>query len=133
MSDYIEVELKYGLNWVVYKNTNDEVKPDTQLFLKNDDDNEHTPIGTLAEVRNKTPAGSSTEVMNKNGKQIATMDSMTGALLDNTTLYAKNPNTPTNKGGKRKTKKYFRKRKTDKRKSKRKKKGKGKGKTRKFR
>ena len=131
MSDYIEVELKYGLNFVVYKNTNDEVKRDTQLFLKNDGDNEHTPIGTLDEVRENTPGGSSTEVMNKNGKQIATMDSTTGAL--DTTLYAKNPNTPTNKGGKRKTKKYFRKRKTDKRKSKRKKKGKGKGKTRKFR
>jgi hypothetical protein len=131
MSDYIEVKLQVGLNWVVYKNTNDEVQPDTQLFLKNKGDNEHTPIGTLAEVRDKTPAGSSTEVMNKKGKQIATMDRSTGAL--DTTLYAKNPNTPTNKGGKRKTKKYFRKRKTDKRKSKRKKKGKGKGKTRKFR
>ena len=131
MSDYIEVELQSGLNWVVYKNTADEVKPDTQLFLKNDDDNEYTPIGTLAEVRDKTPPGSSTEVMNKYGKRIAKMDSSTGAL--DTTLYAKNPNTPTNKGGKRKTKKYFRKRKTDKRKSKRKKKGKGKGKTRKFR
>jgi hypothetical protein len=131
MSDYIEVKLQVGLNWVVYKNTNDEVQPDTQLFLKNKGDNEHTPIGTLAEVRDKTPAGSSTEVMNKKGKQIATMDSMTGAV--STKLYATNPNTPTNKGGKRKTKKYFRKRKTDKRKSKRKKKGKGKGKTRKFR
>ena len=128
MSDYTEVELKYGLNFVVYKNTNDEVKRDTQLFLK-----QYTPIGTLDEVRNKTPASSYTEVMNKAGERIAKMDSITGAL--DTTLYAKNPNTPTNKGGKRKTKKYFRKRKTDKRKSKRKKKGKGKGKgkTRKFR
>jgi len=130
MSDYTEVELKYGLNFVVYKITNDEVKRDTQLFLKNKGDNEYTHIGTLDEVRENTPAGSYTEVMNKKGKRIAKMDS-TGAL--DTTLYAKNPNTPTNKGGKRKTKKYFRKRKTDKRKSKRKKKGKGKGKTRKFR
>ena len=132
MSDYIEVELKYGLNWVVYKNTNRGVEDKTQLLLKNDDDNEYTPIGTLAEVRDKTPPGSSTEVMNKDGNLIAEMHRSTGALL-RTTLYAKNPNTPTNKGGKRKTKKYFRKRKTDKRKSKRKKKGKGKGKTRKFR
>ena len=130
MSDYTEVELKYGLNFVVYKNTNDEVKRDTLLFIK-----KYTPIGTLDEVKENTPAGSSTEVMNKDGNLVATMDSTTGALLDNITLYAKNPNTPTNKGGKRKTKKYFRKRKTDKRKSKRKKKGKGKGKgkTRKFR
>ena len=126
MSDYTEVELKYGLNFVVYKNTNDEVKRDTLLFIK-----QYTPIGTLDEVREKTPAGSSTEVMNKDKNIVARMDSITGAL--DTTLYAKNPNTPTNKGGKRKTKKYFRKRKTDKRKSKRKKKGKGKGKTRKFR
>ena len=128
MSDYTEVELKSGLNFVVYKNTNDEVQPDTQLFLK-----QYTPIGTLDEVREKTPAGSSTEVMNKDKNLVARMDRSTGALLDNTTLYVKTPNTPTNKGGKRKTKKYFRKRKTDKRKSKRKKKGKGKGKTRKFR
>ena len=98
-----------------YINTNDEFKRDTLLFIK-----QYTPIGTLDEVREKTPAGSSTEVMNKDKNIVARMDSITGAL--DTTLYAKNPNTPTNKGGKRKTKKYFRKRKTDKRKSKRKKK-----------
>ena len=128
MSDPIEIILDAGLNWVVYKIDNDigitsgiEVMKNTMLYIKQN--NQFIQIGTLGQVRNKTPSGSSTQIMDFTGTQIATMDSITGVL--STTLYADKPKstiTPitfNNRGGKRKTKKSFRKPKNDKRKYKR--------------
>ena len=131
MSDPIEIILKSGLNWVVYKIDNDigitsgiEVMKNTMLYIKKN--NQFIKIGTLGQVRHKTPDGNFTQIMDFTGTEIATMNPSTGVL--STTLYADKPTstiTPikfTNRGGKRKTKKYFRKSKNDKRKYKREKK-----------
>ncbi len=102
MSDYIEIELASGLNRVLYQNPHAgvEVKPDTQLFIKNDFDNEHTPIGTLAEVRfasrNKV-----NKVVSRLTGFIGTVDLLTGKF--NTPLFAE---PPSSRGGKIKTRKY---------------------------
>ena len=131
MSDPIEIILGSGLNWVVYKIDNDigitsgiEVMKNTMLYIKKN--NQFIQIGTLGQVRNKRPPGSSTQIMGSTGTEIATMNPYTGVL--STTLYADRPKTTitpstiTNRGGKRKTKKSFRKSKNDKRKYKREKK-----------
>ena len=131
MSDPIEIILDSGLNWVVYKIDNDigitsgiEVMKNTMLYIKKN--NQFIKIGTLGQVRHKTPDGNFTQIMDFTGTEIATMNPSTGYL--DTTLYADKPtstitpSTITNRGGKRKTKKYFRKSKNDKRKYKREKK-----------
>ena len=114
MSDYIEIELASGLNYVLYKNPHAgvEVKPDTQLFIKNDLDNEHTSIGALADVR-KRGAGT-LNIKMKNGKIIDTIGLMSGKI--NIKLFAKPPSNTV--GGKRKTRKYKRKTRKYKRKTK---------------
>ena len=90
MSDYIEIELASGLNNVLYKNPHAgvEVKSDTQLFIKNDFDNEHTPIGTLAEVKKASGFGTF-DIKTKDQKYIDTIDMMSGKI--NITLFAKPP------------------------------------------
>ena len=106
MSDYIEIELASGLNNVLYKNPHAgvAVKPDTQLFIKNDFDNEHTPIGTLDEVRKAGIRGKGNCLRKKNGTKIEEIDIMSGKKI-NIKLFA----TPPTAGGKRKTRKYKRK------------------------
>ena len=105
MSDYIEIELASGLNYVLYKNPHAgvAVKPDTQLFIKNDFDNEHTPIGTLAEVKSAGIRGKGNCLRKKDGTKIEEIDIMSDKL--NIKLFA----TPPTVGGKRKTRKYKRK------------------------
>ena len=105
MSDYIEIELASGLNKVLYQNPHAgvEVKPDTQLFIRNDFDNEHTPIGTLAEVKKASGFGTF-DIKTKDKKYIDTIDMMSGKI--NIKLFAKPPSSG---GRKRKTHKYKRK------------------------
>jgi hypothetical protein len=104
MSDYIEIELASGLNRVLYKNPHAgvEVKPGAQLFIRNNNDNEHTSIGTLAEVRVASQKKVN-EVWSGLTGFIGTVDLLTGNF--NTPLFAKPPTV----GGKRKTRKYKRK------------------------
>jgi hypothetical protein len=104
MSDYIEIELASGLNKVLYLNpyADIEVKPSTQLFIKNYNDNDYTPIGTLAEVRVASGFGTF-DIKTKDKKYIDTIDMMSGKI--NIKLFAKPPSSG---GRKRKTRKYKR-------------------------
>ena len=105
MSDYIEIELASGLNRVLYKNPHAgvEVKPGAQLFIKNDFDNDHTSIGTLAEVRVASGVGT-LDIKTKDKIYIDTIQMMSGKI--NIKLFAKPPSSG---GRKRKTRKYKRK------------------------
>jgi hypothetical protein len=105
MSYYIEIKLASGLNRVLYKYpyVGIKVKPDTQLFIKNDFDNDYTPIGTLAEVRVASGFGT-LDIKTKDKIYIDTIGMMSGKI--NIKLFAKPPSNTV--GGKIKTRKYKR-------------------------
>ncbi len=103
----IEIELKSGLNWVVYKNphTGVKVKDKTILYIKNDNDNDYTSIGTLDEVRTRGARGKGNFIRMKNNEIIGEIGIISGNI--NITLYADPPSNTV--GGKRKTRKSKRK------------------------